>query len=210
VGERLARVAFDVRPNLQLFAKGEEVARTLVDGSLEPGKVLDQLLYFDQQVRTVLREKGVSPGGLPSSGAGSDPERLLQLVRTADRVKATGRAQVVRCEVAEDVFAFGGTSLRYVSEIEEKAPQSVSATSGTTSEESPEEDLTGFQIPAYASFPYYAPQPREPDTRGAELILPEPTLLVDSLPSPGAPGLGVVNVNSETISAAPRSGGKNP
>jgi hypothetical protein len=198
VRERLARIAFDVRPNLLILKQGEEVARTVVDASLAPEKILDQLLYFDQQVQTVLREQGVSSGSLPRQGLGSDPSRLLELVRIADAVSGSGKDRVILCQAAGDLYAFGKISLVYLVEAKTPFQESQAATLEATGSLSPVPELKGFKIPAFASLSHYAPAPRDPSTKGSELILPESTMLSESLPS-NPLGLGVVPASSPPL-----------
>lgn len=122
VGEALRRVTLEVKPNLRIFPAGAEIARTVVDGSLEPGRILDQMLYFNDQVRSVLREKGVSASALQRRNLVSDPSRLLRLVRIVDQVQTAGEPVVVRCVVEEDLFAFGEPRLGLVAELPTPVP----------------------------------------------------------------------------------------
>ncbi len=169
IGERLRRVFFDIRPNLLVLKAGEEVARTVVDGSLPPEKVLDQLLYFDQLVGSALRERGVSATVLKHGRASDNPKRLFQLVRFAEKVHATKASQVVLCRVSDAVFTFVEPTLEYGFE------SSFEPLQGSPSEnpDAPSIAVLDFKTPDLAQ-------------AGFELVLPEPTLSADTL----MPGVG--------------------
>lgn len=173
VGEPLSRIVFDVRPNVLLFTAGQEVARTLVDGSVSPDQILDGLLYFDQQVRTVLRENGVSQSVLRRGSAASEPARLFELVRIAEDASGSGEQLVVLCRATADVYAFGDVALSYA--LESTPSSSVETAS-----------LAGQPRRSSSLGPLEA---SDPAPFGGELVLPEPKLAEELLLDVGG-GLG--------------------
>lgn len=176
VGERLARIFFDVRPDVQVFSAGQEIARTVVDGALPAAKILDQLMYFDQQVRSVLRERGVNANVVRRGGPVEDPARLLELVRLADAARATDIVQVALCRAGQDIFAFGDPAIVYA--LEGAAGDAAGGAGDLRAEAvgPPRLDLDSRSL----------------GDAGFELILPEPTLSADTLLQGGVPTLGVL------------------
>lgn len=159
VGEQLSRVGFEVLPNLVVFTRGEEVARTLVEKGLSEERIIDQLLYFDKQVRTLLRDKGVSATAARKGAAPTSSARLLELVQLAQHVHGTEAAVVVRCRVASDVLSFGEPHLTF--EIEGSTPgDRVAAALGRDRRERPGNPGEGDEI----------------RSEGLALVLPEPDL----------------------------------
>lgn len=88
-----ALVEFALNYNRPVYSAGEEVARTVMDGSASQGQVLGQVIGFLRtEVRPAAMKKGVIPRydeeqGQPSVGQLS-PDQLFDIV---DRVKAAGR-----------------------------------------------------------------------------------------------------------------------
>ncbi len=177
VGEALNRIAFEVRPNEIVFPLGAEVARTVVDAEVPPDKLLDQLLFFDRQVQSALRDRGVSISVLRRGSVAADSDRLLELVHLADRIHGAGTSRTVRCLARSDLYAFGEPVLGFEAEpIPSPAPGEDPEAGSTTS--------TGPGPEAHA--------PEGSSDEDLALALPEPTLvpsrLTGGMERPGPPG----------------------
>jgi predicted nucleic acid-binding Zn-ribbon protein len=196
VGEALTRISFEVTPDRLVFRRGDEVARTVVDGTLSEAQILDQLVYFDRQVRTVLREKGVAPSALRRRGLVTDSGQLLRLVRLAERSHRVGGEVVVWCTVDEDLFAFGDPLLSFSGRFPEPVlPPALAAQGGPGEGVLPQWYYrdAGISPPVEGILdvePQVESARRAQASTGAEgmnLTLPEPGLSPRSLSDAGSP-----------------------
>ncbi len=113
VGEELHSIRFDVKPNMLIFRKNEEVARTPIDGKLDEVKILEQLFYFDKQVIAVLREKGVAKVSLRRRVRAIPAAQLIHFYRIARLLHRLRNVLMVRFVVSSDVYTYGDIDAVY-------------------------------------------------------------------------------------------------
>ena len=116
IDEKLQSVNFQVKPNLLVFGKEEEVARTSIDGRLAEERILDQLFYFDKQVISVMREKGVSPNSLRIRMRKISSRQLVKFYEIVRRVRELGRPVLVRLVTLSPVYSYGEINVSYLVE----------------------------------------------------------------------------------------------
>jgi len=119
IGEKLTSVNFEVKPNLLIYHKNEEVARTSLDGRLSEERILDQLFYFDRQVLAVLRDKGVSQTSLHIRTQKISASQLLNFYKIVKLVRELRRTVMVRFVALSPVHSYGEIDAVYkVEELE--------------------------------------------------------------------------------------------
>ena len=116
IDEKLQSVNFQVKPNLLIFGKEEEVARTSIDGRLAEERILDQLFYFDKQVISVMREKGVSPNSLRIRMRKISSRQLVKFYEIVRRVRELGRPVLVRLVTLSPIYSYGEINVSYLVE----------------------------------------------------------------------------------------------
>lgn len=180
VGERLARIAFEVEANQLLIPKGAEIARSFVDGRLEPGEILDQLLFFDQQVQGVLRDKGVSPTRLRRPQVLPEAGFLLDLAKLVEKLRQSSREHLVVARAGTGLTSYGEIDVVYVlsNPVSPEAPleamqEAVDVAVEVAEEHSPDPETTLWD-------PWSQSQD-EPTLKWSELVLPEPVLSAETL-----------------------------
>ena len=119
IGDRLQAVTFEVEPNLLIFGKDSEVARTSIDGRLPAEQLLDQLFYFDKQVLSVLKEKGVSPTSLRIRKRKISSVQLINFFKIVKLVRELGRVVLIRFVTLSSVYSYGDIDAIY--KVEELA-----------------------------------------------------------------------------------------
>ena len=113
IGDRLQSVTFEVKPNLLIFGKNSEVARTAIDGRLSEEAILDQLFYFDRQVLSVLRERGVSPTSLRIRNRKISSVQLINFFKIVNLVRELGRNVLIRFVTLSPVYSYGDIDAIY-------------------------------------------------------------------------------------------------
>ena len=116
IDEKLQSVNFQVKPNLLVFGKEEEVARTSIDGRMAEERILDQLFYFDKQVISVMREKGVSPNSLRIRMRKISSRQLVKFYEIVRRVRELGRPVLVRLITLSPIYSYGEINVSYLVE----------------------------------------------------------------------------------------------
>jgi hypothetical protein len=119
----------DLKPyyNRLIYAKGDEVAHTTVDGSASRGQILGDLVTFlRDEVLTAAIGKGVIPTldeqGQPSVGQIAW-DQLFDLV---DRVKATGKTVRLNAQAARETWSADTLDLTLVVGNPQRRPSSPS------------------------------------------------------------------------------------
>ena len=116
IEESLQALKFDVKPNLLVFRTREEVARTSVDGRLSEEAILEQLFYFDKQVLSVLREKGVSSTSLRIRTSKISARQLVNFYKIVQLVRGLGRTVMVRFVALAPIYSYGEIDATYTVE----------------------------------------------------------------------------------------------
>ena len=116
IDEQLQAVSFQVKPNFLAFGKDEEVARTSIDGRLAEERILDQLFYFDRQVISVMREKGVSPNSLRIRMRKISSRQLVKFYEIVRRIRELGRPVLIRLVTLSPIYSYGEINVSYLVE----------------------------------------------------------------------------------------------
>ena len=125
-GETLTSLYFDVQPNVVIVAKDEEIARTPINGTLEPQLLLQQLINFDKTVQKELRNRGILPEALDERLNLVSADLLMQFIGIIQLVKKQNRWMEVRMYATSDIRTYGTVSATYqVVEPTEEPPASV-------------------------------------------------------------------------------------
>jgi hypothetical protein len=119
IGDHLQAVTFEVKPNLLVFGKDSEIARTAIDGRLSEEGILDQLFYFDTQVLSVLKERGVSPTSLRIRKRKISSVQLINFFKIVKLVRELGRIVLIRFVTLSPVYSYGDIDAIY--KVEEMA-----------------------------------------------------------------------------------------
>lgn len=112
-GETLTGMFFDVRPNAVILVKGEEIARTPVNGKHEPQQLLQQLINFDRTVEQELRRRGVLEESLADRINQVSADILMQFLRIIELVRKENRWVEVRMFASSDISEYGPISATY-------------------------------------------------------------------------------------------------
>jgi len=192
IDEKLQAVKFQVKPNIFVFGKDEEVARTSIDGRLTEERILDQLFYFDQQVLSVMRDKGVSSNSLRIRTRKISSRQLVNFYKIVRLVRDLGRPVMVRFVTLSPVYSYGEIDAIYkveelpgpwVPEGRELGRTSVTATAVTSPPPS--------NVPPVVGVPTSPPSPPEPDYGFTDRETPVPSVIPlprnDLEAPPGAP-----------------------
>lgn len=112
-GEELTSVHFDVLPNVIVIPKGQEIARTPVNGKLSAEKLLQQLFNFDRTVQDELKRRGVLDESLQQRLNKISVDLLLQFVKMVEMIKGLNRWVTVRLVASADITAYGEIDASY-------------------------------------------------------------------------------------------------
>jgi len=106
---QLVQVDFRFRPDRLVFAAGEELARTQVDGTHSEAEIFSALLHLLGQVRATAQERGL----LPSPGGQFGELSHAELFAVLHAVQQRGAATEVRIVAAEDTRTADPLSIRF-------------------------------------------------------------------------------------------------
>lgn len=99
-------VHFILNPNRLVYAAGDEVARTIIDGSSSPGEILGALINF---LKTDVRAAAIWKGTIPTYDAEGQPSvgevSGDLLLETVERIKAAGKPVLVKAIARSEAWS---------------------------------------------------------------------------------------------------------
>jgi len=108
-------VHFILNPNRLVYAAGDEVARTVIDGSSSPGEILGSLINF---LKTEVRSAAIWRGTIPvydEEGQASVGEVSGDLLlETVERIKAKGKPVIVKAIARTEAWSADPINLNFV------------------------------------------------------------------------------------------------